>query len=60
MAFDPTHDRRAGEGYLAVAVGRDYADVAPTSGTFEWGGPGALTGCNRLGLVAADTSLAAG
>ena len=35
VAFDPTHDRRAGLKYLSVAVGRDYADVPPTSGTFE-------------------------
>ena len=36
VAFDPTHDRRVGdEGYLTVAVGRDYTDVAPTSGTFS-------------------------
>lgn len=34
-AWDPTHDRRAGAGYIAVAVGRDYADVAPVSGTFD-------------------------
>lgn len=33
-AWDPTHDRRAGDGYLTVAVGRDYADVAPLSGTY--------------------------
>ena len=35
VAFDPTHDRRAHGGYVTVAVGRDYADVAPTAGTFE-------------------------
>jgi len=55
VAFDPTHDRRAGGGYLTVAVGRDYADVAPTSGTFEGGGPGVLTGRKRLGQVATAT-----
>ncbi|MDQ6798193.1 MAG: transglutaminase family protein [Actinomycetota bacterium] len=54
VAFDPTHDRRAGEGYLTVAVGRDYADVAPTSGTFEGAGPGVLTSRKRLGVEAAD------
>jgi len=54
VAFDPTHDRRAGEGYLTVAVGRDYADVAPTSGSFDRGGPGVLTSAKRLSLVAAD------
>jgi len=55
VAFDPTHDRRAGGGYLTVAVGRDYADVAPTSGTFEGGGPGVLTSRKRLGQVATAT-----
>jgi len=54
VAFDPTHDRRAGGGYLTVAVGRDYADVAPTSGTFEGGGPGVLTARKRLGQVVVD------
>lgn len=54
VAFDPTHGRRAGEGYLTVAVGRDYADVAPTSGSFEQGGPGVLSSEKRLSLVAAD------
>jgi len=39
VAFDPTNDRRAGPSYLTVAVGRDYADVAPTHGTYS-GAPG--------------------
>ena len=34
---------RAERGYLTVAVGRDYADVAPTSGTFEGTAPGVLS-----------------
>lgn len=34
-AWDPTHDRRTDHRYLTVACGRDYADVAPLSGTFE-------------------------
>jgi transglutaminase-like putative cysteine protease len=33
--WDPTHDRRSGAGYVTVAVGRDYADVAPLSGTYD-------------------------
>ena len=39
VAFDPTNARRAGVRYLTVAVGRDYSDVAPTSGTYT-GPPG--------------------
>jgi len=56
VPFDPTHDRRAGEGYVTVAVGRDYADVAPTSGTFEGGGPGVLTGDKRLRVQVGDSA----
>lgn len=51
VAFDPTHDRRAGANYLTVAVGRDYADVAPTSGTFEGSGRGVLSARKRLTVV---------
>ena len=43
VAFDPTHVRRAGLRYVTVAVGRDYADVAPTSGTYEGPSEGELT-----------------
>ena len=51
VAFDPTHDRVAGLSYLTVAVGRDYADVAPTSGTFRAPFPGRLTVTKRLALT---------
>ena len=51
VAFDPTHDRRAGPGYLTVALGRDYADVAPTSGTYAGHGMGVLTATKRLGAL---------
>jgi transglutaminase-like putative cysteine protease len=48
IAFDPTHDRRTTERYLTVAVGRDYADVAPTSGSFEGACSSVLTSTKRL------------
>ncbi len=48
VAFDPTHDRRAGIGYVTIAVGRDYVDVAPTSGSFEGLDPGVLSATKRL------------
>ena len=35
VAYDPTHQVAPGLNYITVAVGRDYADVAPTSGTFQ-------------------------
>ena len=31
---DPTHNRRCDEQYIAVGVGRDYQDIAPTSGFY--------------------------
>jgi transglutaminase-like putative cysteine protease len=34
-SLDPTHDRQADLTYLTVAVGRDYGDVAPTSGSYR-------------------------
>ena len=49
-AFDPTHASRGGLGYVTVAIGGDYADVAPTSGTFS-GARGRLTATKRVTLV---------
>ena len=34
-AYDPTHARLADERYVKVAVGRDYADIRPVSGTYR-------------------------
>jgi transglutaminase-like putative cysteine protease len=51
VAFDPTHERRAERGYFTVAIGRDYADVAPTAGTFEGRTRGVLTTRKRLALA---------
>ena len=39
LAIDPTHDRFTDLRYLTTATGRDYRDVAPTSGTYA--SPGA-------------------
>jgi transglutaminase-like putative cysteine protease len=50
FAFDPTHNRRTDHRYLTVAIGRDYRDVAPTSGTFSAGGPGMLASAKRLSI----------
>jgi transglutaminase-like putative cysteine protease len=35
--FDPTHNIATDERYFKVAVGRDYADVPPVSGTYRGG-----------------------
>jgi len=50
-AFDPTHRRRTGLKYLTVAVGRDYADVPPTSGTFVAPYAGELTTHKRAAVT---------
>jgi transglutaminase-like putative cysteine protease len=53
VAFDPCNARRAHEGYLTIATGRDYSDVAPTSGSYTGAAPGRLTAQRRVGVVAA-------
>jgi transglutaminase-like putative cysteine protease len=37
IGFDPTNDIMAGDRHIRVAVGRDYADVPPTRGTYKGG-----------------------
>jgi transglutaminase-like putative cysteine protease len=54
LAFDPTHDRPTTSRYVTVAVGRDYADVAPTSGTFDGACSSMLTSHKRLFLRQAE------
>ncbi|MGP6159693.1 MAG: transglutaminase family protein [Vulcanimicrobiaceae bacterium] len=44
-ALDPTHGRAVTLKYVVVAVGRDYDDVAPTSGSFC--GPGGQLSSRR-------------
>ena len=51
VAFDPTHRRRAGLNYVTVAVGRDYADIAPTSGTFTGPATGRLTASKQAEII---------
>ena len=60
VPIDPTHDRRAGLRYLTVAVGRDYCDVPPTSGTFEAPYEGVLTTHKRAAVTGSSTSGRAG
>ena len=42
-SLDPTHSCRVDLTYLTVAVGRDYGDVAPTSGSYRARHGGTLT-----------------
>jgi transglutaminase-like putative cysteine protease len=37
VGFDPTNNVMAGERHIRAAIGRDYADVPPTRGTYKGG-----------------------
>lgn len=50
VAFDPTNRRRPNMSYAIVAVGRDYRDVAPASGSFSAPYGGRLSFSKRAGL----------
>jgi transglutaminase-like putative cysteine protease len=52
--FDPTHASRGGLGYVTIAVGGDYLDVAPTSGTYRSSARGRLLTSKRVTLVELD------
>ncbi len=50
-AFDPTHASRGGLEYVTIAVGADYSDVAPTSGTYVSRVQGRLVTQKRVSLT---------
>ena len=50
-AFDPTHASRGGLDYVTIAVGADYSDVAPTSGTYVSRASGRLVTHKRVTLT---------
>jgi transglutaminase-like putative cysteine protease len=52
--FDPTHASRGGLGYVTIAVGGDYSDVAPTSGTYLSSAQGRLLTSKRVTLTDLD------
>ena len=53
VAFDPCNGRRTDCGYVTVATGRDYSEVAPTSGSYVGTSSGRLTADRRVGVLAA-------
>jgi transglutaminase-like putative cysteine protease len=53
-AFDPTHASRGGLGYITIAVGGDYSDVAPTSGTYVSPVAGSLVASKRVTLTSVE------
>jgi transglutaminase-like putative cysteine protease len=59
IGFDPTHARRTRLDYLTVAVGRDFADVSPTSGTYSGPALGRLAATKQAEVVEVDVAGAA-
>lgn len=53
VALDPCNGRRAGSRYVTVATGRDYRDVAPTSGSYVGTAVSRLTARRRVGVLEA-------
>lgn len=51
IGYDPTHARRTRLDYLTVAVGRDFADVSPTSGTYSGPALGRLAASKQAEIV---------
>ena len=51
LPFDPTHGTQPGLNYITIGVGRDYGDVAPTSGTFRAPYGGQLSTSKRAGVT---------
>jgi transglutaminase-like putative cysteine protease len=51
IALDPCNGCRAGANYLTVATGRDYTDVAPTSGTYLGTARGNLTATKQVDIA---------
>lgn len=56
LSFDPTHGCPTSLRYVTVAIGRDYDDVAPTSGVFTGASSGTLRGTQRVVLTGLDVA----
>jgi transglutaminase-like putative cysteine protease len=54
VGFDPTHSRRTRLDYLTVALGRDFADVSPTSGRYSGPAIGRLAATKQAEVVELD------
>jgi transglutaminase-like putative cysteine protease len=54
ISLDPTHGRRTDMTYLTIAVGRDYAHVAPVSGSYRAPASGVLTISKRVAVMRID------
>jgi transglutaminase-like putative cysteine protease len=56
MGYDPTHCRSVDVEYLAIAAGRDFADVSPITGTFYGPQPGRLNSWCEVIQLRRDTA----
>jgi transglutaminase-like putative cysteine protease len=54
LALDPTHGCETNLHYITIAAGRDYYDVAPTSGTYRAPYSGQLTAKKRVGPISLE------
>jgi transglutaminase-like putative cysteine protease len=54
LALDPTHGCETDLHYITIAVGRDYYDVAPTSGTYQAPYHGQLTASKQVGPISLE------
>jgi transglutaminase-like putative cysteine protease len=54
LALDPTHGCEVDLHYITIAVGRDYYDVAPTSGTYRAPYHGQLTASKQVGPISLE------
>lgn len=55
--FDPTHASRGGLDYVTIAVGADYSDVAPTSGSYISRVAGRLVTHKRVTLTEVEYAI---
>jgi transglutaminase-like putative cysteine protease len=53
IGFDPCNGCRTDSRYVTIATGRDYSDVAPTSGSYVGTSRGHLTTARRVGILSA-------
>lgn len=56
LSLDPTHGCPTGMTYLTIAVGRDYAHVAPVSGTYVAPASGRLSISKRVSVMRIDNA----
>jgi transglutaminase-like putative cysteine protease len=54
VPFDPTHGGSPGLTHVTVATGRDYRDVAPSSGTYTGAAIGRLSATKRVDIVGVE------